>query len=117
MHSILAAPASDSPGATYLSSVIFLWLQRHFLAFRCGGFSPQAPRSDRFFAPRHGTRAHARACSINTKIKWHNEQNQRCNGYAVHPTSHRLPDGSFSSNLQIEGVAGRYEFYCACLLL
>lgn len=50
------------------------------------------------------------------KIKMHNETTQQYNGYAVRPSAHRLPDGSFSSNLLLErnGSAraeGRYQFY------
>ncbi|AOI89535.1 hypothetical protein NUV26_00295 [Burkholderia pseudomultivorans] len=46
----------------------------------------------------------------------HNETIQQYNGYAVRPSAHRLPDGSFSSNLLLErhGSArteGRYQFY------
>lgn len=38
------------------------------------------------------------------------------NGYAVQPSAHRLPDGSFSANLLLERVdgasaEGRYQFY------
>jgi len=38
------------------------------------------------------------------------------NGYAVKPSAHRLPDGSFSSNLLLERAdsarsEGRYQFY------
>ncbi|WP_144111694.1 hypothetical protein [Paraburkholderia sp. BCC1886] len=38
------------------------------------------------------------------------------NGYAVQPSAHRLPDGSFSSNLLLERAdsaraEGRYQFY------
>ncbi|HDR8859066.1 hypothetical protein WS98_01580 [Burkholderia territorii] len=41
---------------------------------------------------------------------------QQYNGYAVQPSAHRLPDGSFSSNLLIErtgspGDERRYQFY------
>ncbi len=46
-----------------------------------------------------------------TQIKLHNEKIQQYNGYAVQPTSHRLPDGSFSSNLLIERAEGSYQFY------
>ncbi|AOJ27960.1 MULTISPECIES: hypothetical protein [Burkholderia] len=45
-----------------------------------------------------------------------NIQNHRYNGYAVQPSAHRLPDGSFSANLLLERVdsasaEGRYRFY------
>ncbi|MDQ7976042.1 hypothetical protein QYH69_02115 [Paraburkholderia sp. SARCC-3016] len=45
-----------------------------------------------------------------------NERIQQYNGYAVKPSAHRLPDGSFSSNLLLEcgeraHAEGRYEFY------
>jgi hypothetical protein len=38
------------------------------------------------------------------------------NGYAVQPSAHRLPDGSFSSNLLLERAGNvpaetRYQFY------
>ncbi|KXU91214.1 hypothetical protein CI15_01130 [Paraburkholderia monticola] len=38
------------------------------------------------------------------------------NGYAVQPSAHRLPDGSFSSDLLLERAdcarnEGRYQFY------
>ncbi|MDE1182210.1 hypothetical protein [Paraburkholderia sp.] len=38
------------------------------------------------------------------------------NGYAVKPSAHRLPDGSFSSNLLLERAdranpAAQYQFY------
>lgn len=50
------------------------------------------------------------------KIKMQNKQIQQYNGYAVHPSAHRLPDGSFSSNLLLERTdnartEGRYQFY------
>ncbi|HHL4081793.1 MULTISPECIES: hypothetical protein [unclassified Burkholderia] len=46
----------------------------------------------------------------------HNQRIQQYNGYAVHPSAHRLPDGSFSSNLLLERTdsahdEGRYQFY------
>ncbi|MBY8604406.1 MAG: hypothetical protein IOC39_29725 [Burkholderia sp.] len=45
-----------------------------------------------------------------------NHRIQQYNGYAVHPSAHRLPDGSFSSNLLLERSGsprneGRYQFY------
>ncbi|MDR8071105.1 hypothetical protein [Burkholderia cenocepacia] len=45
-----------------------------------------------------------------------NQRIQQCNGYAVQPSAHRLPDGSFSSNLLLERAdsthgEGRYQFY------
>ncbi|RQR44089.1 MULTISPECIES: hypothetical protein [unclassified Burkholderia] len=45
-----------------------------------------------------------------------NTQNHQYNGYAVRPSAHRLPDGSFSANLLLEridsaSVEGRYRFY------
>ncbi|PXW23327.1 hypothetical protein [Paraburkholderia caballeronis] len=40
---------------------------------------------------------------------------QQYNGYAVQPSAHRSPDGSFSSNLLLERTdaraEGRYQFY------
>ncbi|HEY1998536.1 hypothetical protein [Paraburkholderia sp.] len=41
---------------------------------------------------------------------------QHYNGYAVKPSAHRLPDGSFSSNLLLERddnarAETRYQFY------
>jgi hypothetical protein len=41
---------------------------------------------------------------------------QQYNGYAVQPSAHRLPDGSFSSNLLLERTdsaqfEGCYQFY------
>jgi hypothetical protein len=41
---------------------------------------------------------------------------QHYNGYAVQPSAHRLPDGSFSSNLLLERtdsaqLEGCYQFY------
>ncbi|MCA8274138.1 hypothetical protein LGN17_16730 [Burkholderia sp. AU30280] len=41
---------------------------------------------------------------------------QQYNGYAVQSSAHRLPDGSFSSNLLLERAdstraEGRYQFY------
>ena len=46
----------------------------------------------------------------------HIKQVQHYNGYAVQPSAHRLPDGSFSSNLQLQRsgsfrAEGRYQFY------
>ncbi|AOI84955.1 hypothetical protein [Burkholderia cepacia] len=45
-----------------------------------------------------------------------NKRIQQYNGYAVQPSAHRLPDGSFSSNLVLErtdstAAEGRYQFY------
>ena len=45
-----------------------------------------------------------------------NKHIQHYNGYAVKPSAHRLPDGSFSSNLLLERtnsarVERRYQFY------
>ncbi|RFU48301.1 hypothetical protein [Paraburkholderia sp. DHOC27] len=45
-----------------------------------------------------------------------NEHIQHYNGYAVQPSAHRLPDGTFSSNLLLERtgnapVESRYQFY------
>ncbi|ABI89618.1 hypothetical protein RVV18_000352 [Burkholderia ambifaria] len=40
-----------------------------------------------------------------------NQRIQQYNGYAVQPSAHRLPDGSFSSNLLLERAEGRYQFY------
>jgi hypothetical protein len=44
------------------------------------------------------------------------KQIQQYNGYAVRSSAHRLPDGSFSSNLLLERIdsartEGRYCFY------
>jgi hypothetical protein len=53
-------------------------------------------------------------------MQMQNKQIQQYNGYAVHPSAHRLPDGSFSSNLLLERTfertdsartEGRYQFY------
>ncbi len=60
----------------------------------------------------HTEREHANII----KIKMHNEQIQHYNGYAVQASAHRLPDGSFSSNLLLEltdrvCAEGRYQFY------
>ncbi len=46
----------------------------------------------------------------------HNKQIQQYNGYTVQPSAHRLPDGSFSSNLLLKRndsarAEGRYQFY------
>ncbi|WGY72814.1 hypothetical protein KEC55_23300 [Burkholderia cepacia] len=45
-----------------------------------------------------------------------NKRIQQYNGYAVQPSAHCLPDGSFSANLQLERIdsasaEGRYRFY------
>ncbi len=50
------------------------------------------------------------------KIKMQSKQSQQYNGYAVQPSAHRLPDGTFSSNLLLERIdsaraEGRYWFY------
>jgi hypothetical protein len=50
------------------------------------------------------------------KIKMQNHHIHHYNGYAVRPSAHRLPDGSFSSNLLLERDGGarseaRYQFY------
>jgi hypothetical protein len=50
------------------------------------------------------------------KIKMQNKQIQQYNGYAIQSSSHRLSDGSFSSNLLLERIdsaraEGRYWFY------
>lgn len=44
------------------------------------------------------------------------KQIQHYNGYSVHPSAHRLPDGSFSSDLLLKRTdcahaEGRYQFY------
>ena len=58
----------------------------------------------------------ARTHSNIIKIKMQNTQIQYYNGYAVQSSAHRLPDGSFSSNLLLERIdsaqaEGRYRFY------
>ncbi|MBB5443812.1 hypothetical protein HDG38_002436 [Paraburkholderia sp. WSM4177] len=58
----------------------------------------------------------ARARSNIIKIKMQNKQVQQYSGYAVQSSAHRLPDGSFSSNLLLECIdsaraEGRYSFY------
>jgi hypothetical protein len=45
-----------------------------------------------------------------------NKHRHHYNCYAVQPSAHRLPDGSFSSNLLLERAdsaraEGRYQFY------
>jgi hypothetical protein len=45
-----------------------------------------------------------------------NKHTQQYNGYAVQSSAHRLPDGSFSSNLLLERIDSaraedRYSFY------
>jgi hypothetical protein len=50
------------------------------------------------------------------KLKMHTKQTQHYNGYSVHPSAHRLPDGSFSSDLLLKRAdctqaEGRYQFY------
>jgi hypothetical protein len=44
------------------------------------------------------------------------KQTQQYNGYTIQPSTHRLPDGSFSSNLLLERIDGpcaerRFSFY------
>jgi hypothetical protein len=46
----------------------------------------------------------------------HNVPIQQYNGYRVQPTTHRLPDGSFSSNLLLERIGspqgeGHFSFF------
>ena len=58
----------------------------------------------------------ARPHSNIIKIKMFNKQIQQYNGYAVQASVHRLPDGSFSSNLLLERTdsaraEGHYQFY------
>jgi hypothetical protein len=60
----------------------------------------------------------ARHCAHSNiiKTKMRNKHIQQYNGYAVQPSAHRLPDGSFSSNLLLECIdsaraEGRYWFY------
>jgi hypothetical protein len=50
------------------------------------------------------------------KYKMTTKLNHHYNGYAVKPSAHRLPDGSFSSNLLLERAdsartEGRYQFF------
>jgi hypothetical protein len=50
------------------------------------------------------------------KYKMQNKHIHHYNGYAVKPSAHRLPDGSFSSNLLLERAdsartEGRYQFF------
>jgi hypothetical protein len=57
---------------------------------------------------------HAHSNIIKTKMQ--SKQIQHYNGYAVQSSAHRLPDGSFSSNLLLERIdsaraEGRYWFY------
>jgi len=54
-------------------------------------------------------RAHSNIIKIKTQMQ--NQRIQQYNGYAVQPSAHRLPDGSFSSNLLLERAEGRYQFY------
>ncbi len=49
-------------------------------------------------------------------MQMQDKRTQQYNGYAVQPSAHRLPDGSFSSNLLLERTGssraeGRYQFY------
>jgi hypothetical protein len=72
-------------------------------------------RSD-FESVRPCTSRTERAYSNIIKTKMHDKQVQLYNGYAVQPSAHRLPDGTFSSNLLLDrtGCArteGRYQFY------
>jgi hypothetical protein len=58
----------------------------------------------------------AREQSNITKTKMHHKRIRQYNGYAVQPSAHRLPDGSFSSNLLLERTDSaraedRYQFY------
>lgn len=58
---------------------------------------------------------HARSRSL-LKLKMQTKHHHQYNGYAVQPSAHRLPDGSFSSNLLLESTnsgrsEGRYQFY------
>jgi hypothetical protein len=50
------------------------------------------------------------------KLKMQTQHIHHYNGYAVKPSAHRLPDGSFSSNLLLERAGtkpaeARYQFY------
>jgi hypothetical protein len=74
--------------------------------FGSNGFKPAHPCAVRT----------ARAHSAIIKIKMQNKHIQQYNGYAVQSWAHRLPDGSFSSNLLLERIdsaqaEGRYRFY------
>jgi hypothetical protein len=56
------------------------------------------------------------ATSNIAKITMLNKLNHQYNGYTVQPSTHRLPDGSFSSNLLLERIDGpraesRFSFY------
>jgi hypothetical protein len=61
----------------------------------------------------------AHPCTFRTARAYSNKikmQIQQYNGYAVQSSAHRLPDGSFSSNLLLERIdsaraEGRYWFY------
>jgi hypothetical protein len=94
---------------------------------RCTSFSPSASTPFRFpISPdsaRNGFES-ARLCTFVTahayshinKIKMQNNQIHQYHGYAVQPSAHRLPDGSFSSNLLLERTDraqadGCYQFY------
>ncbi|MFP3427499.1 hypothetical protein, partial [Pseudoalteromonas sp. SIMBA_162] len=64
--------------------------------------------------PRPFSTACARSNII--KIKMQHNQTQQYNGYAIQPSAHRLPDGSYSSNLLLEPIDSRcadrrYQFY------
>jgi hypothetical protein len=72
--------------------------------------------SNGFESARPCTFRKARTRSNIIKINMQNKQIQQYNGYAVQPSAHRLPDGSFSSNLLLERIdsaraEGRYWFY------
>jgi len=50
------------------------------------------------------------------KLKMQTKHIHHYNGYAVQPSAHRLPDGTFSSNLLLEragsqSAEARYQFY------
>lgn len=69
------------------------------------------------FEPAHPcTVRTVRAHSSITRTKMQRKQIHQYNGYAVQPSAHRLPDGSFSSNVLLERIdsaraEGRYWFY------
>jgi hypothetical protein len=81
------------------------------------GFSTaSALGSNGFESARPCTFSTSRAHSNIIKIKMQDKQIQQYNGYAVQSSAHRLPDGSFSSNLLLERIdsgraEGRYCFY------
>jgi hypothetical protein len=69
-----------------------------------------------FEAARTSTLRIAHAKFNITKIKMQHKLIQQYNGYTVQPSTHRLPDGSFSSNLLLERIdgpraEGRFSFY------